>query len=103
MKKDLLTLGNVTGLVCGASYVFDLGNTIYLIMAIISLAISIVCGVLKIAATIKKAGEDGKYTSDELKSIADEISGLKNEIEKGVQDNAKSNGEDERSSQRIND
>lgn len=88
-KFDSLTAMTFGGLIIGSTYVFDIGNVIYLILAIISFIISIIVGCLKFAALIKKAKEDGNITHEELKSIADEISAQKQEI-----DNAASNIKD---------
>ena len=102
MNEKALTIGNVSGLVCGASYMFDIGNTIYMIVCILSLIVSIICGVLNIYARIKKSLEDNKITEEEQKAIIDDISGLKNEIEEGMQ-NYETNRQNQRNNQGIDD
>ena len=101
MNEKALTIGNASGLVFGASYMLDIGNTIYMIVCILSLTVSIICGVLNIYARIKKSLEDNKITEEEQKAIIDDISGLKNEIEEGMQ-NYETNRKNQGNNQRVN-
>ena len=103
MNEKVLTIGNVSGLVCGASYMLDIGNTIYMIVCILSLIVSIICGVLNIYARIKKSLEDNKITEEEQKAIIDDISALKNEMEEGVQKLNETNRENQGNNQRVNE
>ena len=103
MNEKALTIGNVSGLVCGASYMLDIGNTIYMIVCILSLIVSIICGVLNIYARIKKSLEDNKITEEEQKAIIDDISGLKNEIKEGMQNLNETNRQNQRNNQGFDD
>ena len=102
MNEKALTIGNVSGVVVGASYMLDIGNTIYMIVCILSLIVSIICGVLNIYARIKKSLEDNKITEEEQKAIIDDISGLKNEIEEGMQ-NYETNRQNQRNNKGLDD
>ena len=103
MNEKALTIGNASGFLFGASYMLDIGNTIYMIVCILSLTVSIICGVLNIYARIKKSLEDNKITDEEQKAIIDDISGLKNEIEEGMQNLNETNRQNQRNNQGLND
>lgn len=103
MNEKALTIGNASGFLFGASYMLDIGNTIYMIVCILSLTVSIICGVLNIYARIKKSLEDNKITEEEQKAIIGDISGLKNEIEEGMQNLNETNRQNQRNNQGLND
>ena len=72
MRDQLLTTGNIGGLVTGIIASAEIGNTIYLIVGIISFLVSITCGIVKLYFTIKKAKADGVITPEEAQEIIDQ-------------------------------
>ena len=78
-KSKVFDLISWVGLVLGFSLA-DWEHIVYIIIGLISLATTIVSGIISIVIKIKHSLNDGKITEDELNEIKDEVDEFKENV-----------------------
>ena len=84
-KSKIFDLISWIGLILGFSLA-DWEHLIYIIIGLISLATTIISGIISIVIKVKHSLKDGKITGDELKDIKDEVDNLSESVENKFKD-----------------
>ena len=84
-KSKIFDLISWIGLILGFSLA-DWEHLIYIIIGLISLATTIISGIISIIIKVKHSLKDGKITDDELKDIKNEVNNLGQSVENKFKD-----------------
>lgn len=87
-KSKLFDLISWVGLILGFSLA-DWEHLVYIIIGLISLATTIISGIISIVIKVKHSLKDGKITDDELKDIKNEVDNLGQSVENKFKDKYK--------------
>ena len=84
-KSKIFDLISWVGLILGFSLA-DWEHIVYIIIGLISLATTIISGIISIVIKVKHSLKDSKITDDELKDIKDEVDNLSESVENKFKD-----------------
>ena len=84
-KSKLFDLISWVGLILGFSLA-DWEHLIYIIIGLISLATTIISGIISIVIKVKHSLKDGKITDEELNEIKDEVNNFGQSVENKFKD-----------------
>lgn len=84
-KSKLFDLISWVGLILGFSLA-DWEHLLYIIIGLISLATTIISGIISIVIKVKHSLKDGKITDEELNEIKDEVNNFGQSVENKFKD-----------------